>query len=137
MNIFSLYVPPNNHIPALLIKDLEKNYENFILMGDLNAKIVDFGSTKTNHNGEILNELFETTSLMTINNRVHTHVNFVNDESNILDWIILNSKLIDYFKSFEVLSEEDMGSDHLPIIANFHTIGKSKRDNNIQEENYI
>jgi endonuclease/exonuclease/phosphatase family metal-dependent hydrolase len=120
---------------VLLIKDLEKKYENFILMGDLNAKIVDFGSTKTNNNGEILNELFETTSLMTINNKVHTHVNFVNDESNILDWIILNSKLIDYFKSFEVLSKEDMGSDHLPIIASFHTIGKRKRDDNIQEEN--
>ena len=28
-----------------------------------------------------------------------------------------------------------MGSDDLPIIANFHTIGKRKRDDNIQEEN--
>jgi hypothetical protein len=104
MNIFSLYVPPKKHISVLLIKDLEKKYENFILMGDLNAKIVDFGSIKTNYNGEILNELFETTPLMIINNKVHTHVNFVNEESNI--WIILNSKLIDYFKSFEVLSKE-------------------------------
>ena len=107
-------------------------------MGDLHAKIVEFGGKSTNKNGESLTDLTESTSLMIINNKTHTHQNFINFDSVILDWILIESKLIEFFKTFGVLEQDDMGSDHLPIMAKFATTVKRKTnlDSNNCKKNY-
>ena len=129
------YIPPNKQIPVDLIMELEAKYENLILMGDLNAKIEEFGGKVTNVNGDSLNLITENTSLMIINNKEPTHINFNNFVSDILDWILVDAKLMKFLKSFNVLKDKDIGSDHLPLIAEFVAKTHSKReDMKINEE---
>ena len=42
---------------------------------------------------------------------------------------------MEYHKKFHVLQDDDMGSDHIPITAEYNTIGEENNINNVDLEN--
>ena len=57
IGFFSYYNPPNKELNIELFEYIQNNFENYLIMGDLNAKNEIFNSKNTNRNGELLNQI--------------------------------------------------------------------------------
>ena len=52
--LITYYNPPNCILSYEMLDFINKNYKNYIICGDLNAKAIEFGCVNSNKNGEIL-----------------------------------------------------------------------------------
>ena len=114
INIVSYYNPPNQKINDKIFEILIKDKDEFILMGDLNAKLTLYGADKNNDNGNILENLILENDCMIANNNEPTHVCFNGKTSSVLDYCIISTTLYDTLQDYSVLKDDDMTSDHLP-----------------------
>ena len=128
VNLVSYYNPPNLQIYKTLFEILNRSKNQFIVMGDLNAKSTQWNASANNQNGEILNEILLENDCIVVNNNEFTHFGFNGNSKSILDYCIISSKLHKAFDSFCVLTNEDMTSDHVPISATFSN--KKDKSNN-------
>lgn len=113
LSILTYYNPPNKSLSKEIFNKLGN--KNFILLGDLNAKSPVLGCVSTNENGLILEDILIDNNIICLNNKKPTYTNFSSLESDILDIALASSSTFKYFKSFQVLDNYDMGSDHYPI----------------------
>ena len=94
---------------------------DYIICGDLNAK------SAASKNGEILDNIIASNNCQIINNNQHTFHRIYNDYTQILDLIICSPAPTCKLTSFEVLTKQELNSDHYPICAIFDLLPKKQR----------
>ena len=118
--VFSIYNPPNELINLDLWNFIIKNYKNFIIMGDLNAKSNLWHNKSENKNGKDLEQLILQNNLFVLNCPSPT---FKRGNSTI-DLTICSNSLRKYSSKHKVL---DLSiSDHQPTITSFNKITPKK-----------
>lgn len=117
--IASYYNPPTVFLDDDLIYKLSTENSNFILCGDLNAKLKIFGNSEDNSNGHILERILTNTNLIVANGNEHTYEKYNSEYKEKLDLIICSQNAMQELVKCKVLVNSDYGSDHLPIIAKF------------------
>ena len=111
----SYYNPPQCQLNVQKLTEIQKKYKNIIICGDLNAKNVNLGCKNNNSNGTLLEDLLLNTNLLVVNNADHTYHRLNDNNSDILDWCLVSHNMHEAFKSFKVLHENLVDSDHYPI----------------------
>ena len=72
ISIFSLYNPPNKVLSITLFKEIQEVCENFIIIGDLNAKTKELGCHETNESGKVLEEILASLNMLIIDEKTPT-----------------------------------------------------------------
>jgi exodeoxyribonuclease-3 len=125
MMIVSYYNPPSSSLAKEIFEIASQSKINFIICGDLNAKTISIGCNQNNTNGSILEEIMNENDCIIANDSTHTYYSFrdknINYQSDILDLIICSSNLYTKIKDYSVLINEDMTSDHLPIMLSLNS----------------
>ncbi len=114
--IVSYYNPPEVQLSENVFNILSRQKNDFLIIGDLNAKSTVFGCTNSNSNGSVINKIICEHDCIILNNNEHTYFNFNGSSSDILDLAISSSTLYDAILNFEVLIDDEMTSDHTPIV---------------------
>ena len=124
-NIFSYYNTPKDLLNSEFFMNLLDRDENFLVVGDLNAKTPVVGCRSIDSSGRVLEKLLMDTDLVVFNNNVNTYTRFGSDYEEILDLIIGSSSLVGNISGFEVLNEQSLLiSDHYPIKINISGNGE-------------
>ena len=82
--VFSYYNPPQKELYEKLFQILKETKTNFILLEDLNAKMISWETGTDNTNGEILNDIILNYDCLIVNNKEPTHFSF-NGNSEIIN----------------------------------------------------
>jgi hypothetical protein len=135
VNVVSYYNPPHSTLNKMLFEKLSDSKNQYIVLGDLNAKSTQWGAEINNLNGEILNDIVLDNDCLIVNNKEYTHFGFNSLSKSILDYCIISTNLYEMFDSYNVLNNEDMSSDHLPIQLIFNH--KSEKQTHIENNNPI
>ena len=112
---------PITHFQTELFKEIKQKFKNFIIGGDLNSKLIEYGNNKNNSDGLILNNNLETCNCSIVNDKTPTyHEPRQNEEQykEILDLFICSDNLIKSINHFYVNSESELLIDlkhHCPI----------------------
>lgn len=113
--VFSYYNPPSH--PSTLSSPLF-NYistlPHFIILGDFNARHIQFGDTTTNRNGQILSDVLTNLPIHRIYNTSPTF--FSHQGSSIIDHILISENLIQHFDNSSYIASS-VSSDHLPLLT--------------------
>jgi exonuclease III len=118
--VFSYYNPPQKELCEKVFQILKETKTDFILLGDINAKMTSWKTGTNNTNGEILNDIILSYDCLIVNNKEPTHFSFNGNSESLLDFCIISTNIHDQFDSFEVLKKDDMTSDHVPILIKFN-----------------
>lgn len=119
--ITNLYNPTSKNIDIHLTNNnLKKNIHKCnIITGDLNSKHPDWGSTKTNKGGTLLNDCIKNKMF---NHSIHkkpTHYHYVKTHKpDVLDIALWND--FGQIEKVTVKNLKNAGCDHLPILFKFH-----------------
>ncbi|KAK9880332.1 hypothetical protein WA026_010217 [Henosepilachna vigintioctopunctata] len=113
VTIISLYHPPGETFPDNLFEFVSLN-PHTILLGDFNARNIQFGDNSTNRNGQILSECLIENNLWRCPNTNPTF--FSHTGMSIIDHIIITPDLIQYFEE-PCFIGQTITSDHLPLLV--------------------
>ena len=90
-------------------------YQRSLLCGDLNARHIATGSSKTNSKGfQLIHECLDS-NLVIHNSGINTRTNQYNNSDETLDYVISTPDLTDYIVS--VQQGDDLNSDHYSLIT--------------------
>ena len=121
--IVAYYCPPVGGGPEFDVKTITEfvnQYDNLVIMGDLNAKHQFFGSSHSDARGDALFDLVERHDMMVANNPDQaTKLSQSNEALTIIDYAIISKSLIG--RLTECCTGEDVGSDHLPLHLHLQT----------------
>ncbi len=93
--IISYYNPPQNCLDYDVLAEIDTDYANYIICGDLNAKHTAFNGRTTNSSGNILFEFVANSRAQVINDlNEKTYFESNRDYAEILDLIICSDTLI-------------------------------------------
>lgn len=113
VNIYSIYIRPQDRLPISFLRYASQN-PPAIVLGDLNARHVDFGDHATNTNGRNLLLALDSCPLIRLGCTDPTLIN--HNGHSIIDHIILTEDLVD-----DLLPDATIGapvaSDHLPVVG--------------------
>ena len=108
-----------------------------ILLGDMNARIGNqhkragkWGEETVSSNGNLLLELLDSSKLICLNNRFEGPTQYtrrVQSSESVLDYIIVEEELERLILSTNVQNDSEVGSDHLPVIAELRLDNQSKK----------
>ncbi|KAK9876130.1 hypothetical protein WA026_011247 [Henosepilachna vigintioctopunctata] len=110
--VFSYYHPPSDILSAYFI-DYIASIPHSIILGDLNARNIQFGDSSTNRNGRILSDCLMQHNLWRCYNVDPTF--FSHAGMSITDHIITTPDLIKYFEE-PCFIGQSITSDHLPLL---------------------
>jgi len=117
--IAALYNPPDKEISRIFLDTVTLDFENWLIVGDLNSKHHLFGCRGvTNKSGKILAEWQESGGGVILGNKLPTRFMFP-DQLELLDLMIFSAGLANKCSSFDVLYDSLLHSDHYPIRAEF------------------
>ena len=118
----TLYNPPRTVLTAEIFVEIESRKTEWIVMGDLNSKLVSLGGPSDEDLG--LEDILLNGSGIVVNNRVPTYCKFQTVSStSVLDLCICSVGCERLLSSFEVLTDQEVvHSDHHPIRAIFDLI---------------
>lgn len=116
MSVLNFYNPGNK----LKVEELNSLCQGneIIWCGDFNAHNTMWGGRSTNYNGQVVEDLMEAKELVCLNNGQGTRLNFRDGTESAIDLTLVTSELATG-SSWEVLANNSIGSDHLPIIIKF------------------
>ena len=111
-SFFSYYNPPNKKLNYELFEHIQKQYANFVIMGDFNAKCSIHGCNKSNKNGDIMETiLFNLDGLLLNTNYLPTFhiINSNNrpDYHSFIDMIYGSPMYINMIESYRILETFD------------------------------
>ena len=140
-SFFTYYNPPSNKLSSDIFEFIEKNFQNYLLMGDLNAKSSRFGCVKNSSNGNILENILLSTRGSVLNsNHQPTFHRFGTDEKpdyhSMLDLFIGSplyaSKLVKYrvMKS-KILDSYQLLQYHSAIELNLKLFNNKKQNDQL------
>jgi len=113
--VITYYNPPSKIIEKNMLEEIEKNFQNYIICGDLNSRSKSFGCNGENQNGSILNEFIQNSNVILANNQDITYFRPHSDYKEILDIILVSKNFHRYCLDFEVKYECSLESDHYPV----------------------
>ena len=90
-----------------------------IWCGDFNAHNTLWGSEHTNANGEIIEQLMEDRILTCLNDGSGTRIDVRTNRTSCLDLTIVSGKMSSLCE-WNVMSDNNLGSDHFPIICSLN-----------------
>nr|CAI5853258.1 unnamed protein product [Callosobruchus analis] len=135
IKIYCCYCSPNSSLDQFseymetLWDDVATAGQDVIVLGDLNAKAVDWGSPVTDKRGRILCEWLSAYNMVVLNDGLRP--TFRRRESNsYIDVTIASQELAGNIRGWEVLETETL-SDHMFIY--FEVVTKKKEKNNLAE----
>ena len=67
ISFFSYYNPPSKELNREIIHHIQNNFNNYLIIGDLNSKNEFFNCKSTNKNGVILNDILTSTNCQILN----------------------------------------------------------------------
>ena len=79
--------------------------------------MTEFMAKKNYDNGSILRELVYEFECVILNEKVHTYRPVHSGKMNVLDFIVASSELYPIAQNFIVKTDNDMSSDHVPILV--------------------
>lgn len=128
LTILSMYCPPNSKITShMWFQILNKVEPPYIILGDLNANNVLWGSGKNNPNGKILASVLRQTDLVLLNDGSPTRISNPLQNKSAVD-LTLCSPCMALDMDWRVITDTGT-SDHFPIIC---TINQGCIDNRIE-----
>ena len=71
--IFNIYIAPSSNLDQDLFSKITKNYTNFLVNGDLNAKNKLWNCNNENKNGKSLSRIIENSNICILNNMIPTY----------------------------------------------------------------
>ena len=122
LSIFTIYIPPNKKLNKKCFEFIHK-FENYLIMGDLNARLKEL-NIKANQNGSYLEKILRDLNATVVNNK-NFPTNYHNkngiESSSIIDLIIVSRPLLPLFKNCITLKESAVDVYqrkyfHLPVI---------------------
>lgn len=132
LTILSIYCPPTFTITldmwTHIINKLEPPY---IILGDLNANSMWWGSGKTNRNGRILENLLRQTDLVVLNDGSPTRLTSPQQNTSAVD-LTLSTPCVALDTVWQVIRDTGT-SDHFPIICSINSMQRIQ-GNNIQSK---
>ena len=151
MSFIALYIPPKNEMDKEIFNYIELNHENYVIMGDLNAKSDTFGHLKKNKNGSILDEILLTNKCQIINENFKPTFHCIKKDAenygSFLDFFI-GSPLIanlsyDYkilksdFDSIQALQFHSVIEIKLQLNSDSHSIDQITDKNKVKNKKYL
>ena len=123
--VASYYNPPHKMMDPSVFFIMDGFAKNFIIFGDLNARLSCFNHHESNANGKILFDTLLNVNAVIINDDTPTFNSYSNDEYyEVLDLIIVSPSLASKPWQFSVV-DDNMGSDHFPIGIEFSNCNKN------------
>jgi hypothetical protein len=113
MLIASIYVPPSAKLQPNVFHELYQMNNNCIIMGDLNATLIQMGSRKTNTKGRQLQEVINEGFLHCIDDDSTTYEK--DDYEEKLDWILASQPLHSFISNVETHPSFGAVSGHKPL----------------------
>ena len=113
MLIASIYVPPSAKLQPNVFHELYQMNNNCIIMGDLNATLINMGSRKTNTKGRQLQGVINEGFLHCIDDDSTTYEK--DDYEEKLDWILASQPLHSFISSVETHPSFGAVSGHKPL----------------------
>jgi len=135
--ISTLYKPPSSSLPKELFEKISVKFKYFIIGGDLNSKLIEFGNRENNADGQVLNQILESHDCSIVNEPLATYFEpRPNQEmySEILDLFICSNNLVSNVNYFSAHTNADVIVDikyHCPIEIKIHS---NFSQNEIQSE---
>ena len=130
---FSYYNAPQLQLDISALKEISDKYQNVVIVGDLNAQSSNLGCRNTNKNWELLEELLFDSKFLIVNDKTPTYHRMHDNSEEILDWCIISSSMHKNFVSFEVLKDNLVDSDHVPMQIKLSKV-KNKQATTIEKE---
>lgn len=128
MEIFGRKYSPPTSLWTHIINKLEAPY---IILGDLNANSMWWGSGKTNRNGRILENLLRQTDLVVLNDGSPTRLTSPQQNTSAVD-LTLSTPCVALDTVWQVIRDTGT-SDHFPIICSINSMQRIQ-GNNIQSK---
>ena len=95
INVFAYYKAPKRKLNTELLKWIDTNFKNYIIMGDLNAHLINYGAEECNECGNALNEvLLETNAIIMNKPNEKTYYKLLSIEGS--DELRLYEQTLDY-----------------------------------------
>ena len=114
VNLFVSYIPPGKDDQLKLLSDKlsESRLKNIIVLGDLNAKSVEWNNSQVNSGGLIVEEMMSKCNLICLNDGQPTRRN----SNSVIDLVLSSAGLVQYSEECSTLSHEKIRSDHIAVI---------------------
>jgi exonuclease III len=138
--VAALYNPPSGRVHdgvlrGELFNHIDREWKDWVLLGDLNAKLTSLGCRENDDKG--LEDILLNTSATVVSDKTHTYYRYgANNYSELLDLCICSPGMASKVSSFEVLTLKDMGSDHVPISVTFDSVTSRQRSTSTERETY-
>lgn len=138
--VVALYNPPsgrvhNGVLAGELFTQIDREWKDWVLLGDLNAKLTSLGCRDDDDKG--LEDILLNTSATVVSDKTHTYYRYgENNYSELLDLCICSPGMASKVSSFEVLTLMDMGSDHVPISVTFNSVISRQKSTSTEKETY-
>ena len=125
VNLFVSYIPPGKDDQLKLFSDKLSNsrLKNIVVLGDLNAKSVEWNNSQVNSGGLIVEEMMAKCNLICLNDGQPTRRN----TNSVIDLVLCSARLVQYSKECSTLTHEKVRSDHIAVIyeATFDRVDSS------------
>lgn len=134
VQIASVYCPPKNQLNKRLFKNIIKQNRNTIIMGDLNAHLIQNGSKRNCKRGTQVKEIIQEYNLTHKNERQVTYKDYTTGGEDCLDFVLTTDDISR--KISKVQTGDNIGSDHDPIMFDVHIKLMRKHLTNIPKFQY-
>ena len=113
-----------------IVENLENDYKEVIITGDLNAKIMEWGNSSNNACGALLQNCTHTLNLSCVNDDQPTR----GESNSIIDLFIVSPSLVRKIIHCQTLTHEQVRSDHISILLETDCFKTDSSD--VRQERY-
>ncbi len=113
--VITYYNLPLKIIEKKMLEEIEMNFQNYIICGDLNSRSKSLGCFGKNQNRSIFNEFLQKSNVILANNQDITYFRPHSCYKEILDIVLASKNFHRYCLDFEVNYECSLESDHYPV----------------------
>ena len=115
LDVINIYFPPGQYIDSSVIQKYINKDHHTIIMGDFNAHSTLWGSKQTDSRGHQIENFIDEHNLVVLNNKQPTRLHHTGTLTCI-DVTLTNPQMA--LNSTWSVLEDNLGSDHFPIIIN-------------------
>lgn len=116
-SVLCSYIPPEEHKQLEKLKDVvQSNIDKHltVVMGDLNAKSMEWNNRTQNKSGEVVEQMISNTNLICVNDGQPTR----RKSDSVIDIVLISPNLAHMMESCDTLTHEQVKSDHIAVLLN-------------------
>ncbi len=145
VHVFAYYKAPKDKMNKSLFSEIDNKFKNYLIAGDLNAHLTNYGADKCNEEGNLLNEILLETNAIIINNpneKTYYKLREIEGKDELeryeqtLDYILCSPSIANKVTKCGINCECDLRSDHYPIEVILN-IKVDHKDNEIKQSNRV